>query len=98
MEETENVKHPDAYSEWDLESAELAYGVIARYVEHTQVSGIIIALLASALGEERISSIAASEYWQRYMASKRSIADAKQDVERLTSLIERLRGESKRSE
>jgi len=98
MEETENLKRPDAAPEWDLESAELAYGVIARYLEHTQVSGIIIALLASALGEERIKSIAASEYWQRYMASKRSIADAKQDVERLTSLIERLRGESKRSE
>jgi hypothetical protein len=98
MEETENVKQPDAGSEWNLESAESAYGVIARYVEHTQVSGIIIALLASALGEERIKSIAASEYWQRYMASKRSIADAKQDVERLTSLIERMRVESKRSE
>jgi hypothetical protein len=98
MEETENVKQPDAGLEWNLESAELAYGVIARYVEHTQVSGIIIALLASALGEERIKSIAASEYWQRYMASKSSIADARQDVERLTSLIERMRGESKRSE
>jgi hypothetical protein len=77
--------------EWNLESAELAYGVIARYVEHTQVSGIIIALLASALGEERVKSIAASEYWQSYMASKRSITEAKEDVERLTELIERMR-------
>jgi hypothetical protein len=77
--------------EWNLESAELVYGVIARYVEHTQVSGVIIALLASALGEERIKPIAASEYWQSYMASKRSITDAKQDVERLTELIERMR-------
>ena len=77
--------------EWDLESAELAYGVIARYVEHTQVSGVVIALLASALGEERVKSIAASEYWQAYMASKRSITEARTDVERLTELIERLR-------
>jgi len=98
MEETGNVKQPDADLEWNLELAELAYGVIARYVEHTQVSGIIIALLASALGEERIKSIAASQYWQSYMASKRSIADAKPDVERLTALIERMRVESKKSE
>ena len=98
MEETEYVKHPDADLEWNQESAELAYSVISRYVEHTQVSGIIIALLASALGEDRIGSIAASEYWQSYMASKRSIADAKQDVERLTALIERMRGGSKKSE
>jgi hypothetical protein len=98
MEETENSKRPEAESDWNLESAELAYGVIARYVEHAQVSGIIIAMLASALGEERVKSVAASEYWQKYMASKRSIADAKQDVERLTALIERAREESKGSE
>ena len=98
MEESQNAEQSNAELEWNTESAELAYGVIARYVEHAQVSGIIIALLASALGEERIKSIAASEYWQHYMASKRSISDAKPDVERLTSLIERMRGESKRSE
>ncbi len=88
MEETQNR---DPELEWNLESAELAYGVIARYVEHAQVSGVIIALLASALGEERLKSIAASEYWQSYMASKRSITDAKADVARLTALIERMR-------
>jgi hypothetical protein len=98
MEETENSKRPETESDWNLESAELAYGVIARYVEHAQVSGIIIAMLAGVLGEERVKGIAASEYWQKYMASKRSIADAKQDVERLTALIERMREESKGSE
>jgi hypothetical protein len=98
MEEIQNPKRPEAEPEWNLESAELAYGVIARYVEHAQMSGIIIALLASALGEERVKPIAASEYWQSYMASKRSIADARPDVERLTALIERMRKESKGSE
>ena len=91
----EKSQQSNAESEWDLESAELAYGVIARYVEHAQVSGIIIALLASALGEERVKSIAASEYWQKYMASKQSIADARRDIERLTALVERMREESK---
>ena len=98
MEEVQNSEQPNAELEWNLESAELAYGVIARYVEHTQVSGIIIALLASALGEERINSIAASEYWQSYMASKRSITEAKQDIERLTALIEGMRKELEQPE
>ncbi len=98
MKDLQDSKRPEAAPEWNLESAELAYGVIARYVEHTQISGIIIALMASALGEERVKSIAASEYWQSYMASKRSITDAKADVERLTALIERMREEAKRSE
>ena len=92
----EEAPKPDL--EWNLESAELAYSVIARYVEHTQVSGIIIALLASALGAERIGSIAQSEYWQSYMASKRSITDAREDVERLTALIDRMQKQSQPSE
>jgi hypothetical protein len=98
MDKAQKPEQPSPELIWDLESAELAYGVIARYVEHTQVSGIIIALLASALGEERIKPIAASEYWQHYMASKRSIAGAKPDVEKLTALIERMREESKGSD
>src|SRR5262245_1262862 len=90
-------EQPDTELKWNQESAELAYGVIARYVEHAQLSGIIIALMASALGEERVKSIAASDYWQSYMASKRSITEAKQDVERLTALIEKMRMESEQS-
>ena len=81
--------------DWNLESAELAYSVIARYIEHTQVSGILIAVLASALGEERVSPIVESGHWQNFMASKRELADAKTDIERLTALIERVRGDAR---
>lgn len=74
--------------EWNLESAQAAYGVIAVYVEHAQAAGAVIALLASALGEERVTPIAQSPYWQNYMASKRAIADAKADIDRLTALLD----------
>ena len=73
---------------WNLESAEVAYSVIARYVEHTQVSGILIAMLASALGEERVKPIAQSEYWQSYMASKRvQLADASKNIKQAHPII-----------
>lgn len=91
MEEQTKTELAKAESDWNLESARLAYGVIATYVEHTQISGIIIALLASALGEERIGPIAQGEYWQAYMASKRNLTSAKEDIERLTALVERAR-------
>ena len=81
--------------EWNLESAQTAYGVIARYVEHTQISGILIAVLASALGEERLGPIVESGHWQSFMASKRELTDAKTDIEQLTTLIERLQSEAK---
>ena len=32
------------------------------------------------------------EYWQSYMAGRRSLAEARNDIERLTKLIERTRG------
>ncbi len=81
--------------EWNLESAETAYSVIARYVEHTQISGILIAVLASALGEERVQPIVESGHWQSFMASKRELAEAKKDIESLTALIEKMRGEAR---
>jgi hypothetical protein len=85
----------EQFTKWDLESAEVAYTVIANYVDHAQISGLLIAMLASALGEERLAPIVQSEYWQNYLASKRSIAGAREDIERLTSLIEKMRREEK---
>jgi hypothetical protein len=88
MDESANADQTQAAAEWNIESAEIAYSVIARYVEHTNISGMIIALLASALGEERLKPIAQSPYWQSYLASKRAITEAKVDVERLTRMLE----------
>ena len=77
--------------QWDLEAAETAYTVIASYVEHTQVSGIIIALLASHIGEERLKPLVESEHWKNYMASKRDLEAAQSDIQNLTKIIENLR-------
>lgn len=80
-------------SAFNLEAAELAYSIIARYVDHTQISGIIIGLLASRLGEEGVKPLAQSDYWQGYMASRRVLGDAKEDIERFTRLLERMQQE-----
>lgn len=91
MEEQRDAELAKPELEWNVESAEMAYGVIGTYVEHTQISGIMIALLASALGEERVAPIVQGEYWQAYMASKRNLTKAREDIERLTALIENVR-------
>jgi hypothetical protein len=65
--------------------------VIAHYVEHAQITGLLIAVLASELGEERLKSVVQSESWQMYMASKRTLESARRDIEALTNLIERMR-------
>jgi len=84
--------------EWNLESAEAAYSVIASYVEHTQISGILIAIMASALGEERVKPIVESGHWQSFMASKHKIAEAKTGIEQLTEIIEKMRLGAAKSE
>ena len=76
---------------WNLDSAELAYSVIARYVEHAQLSGMVIAVMASSLGETKLKPLVESEYWQAYQESKRLLAEARRDVDRLTQLIEQAR-------
>lgn len=75
----------------NLETAESAYVVISRYVEHTQVSGFIIAMLAGALGEERLEFLVQSEHWQKYMASKRELEASKEDIQKLADLIAQMR-------
>ncbi len=69
----------------------MAYDILARYVEHTQISGLLIAFLASALGEEKLKPMVQNEHWQMYQASRHHLAEARQDIDKLTSLIDRLR-------
>ncbi|MBS1807227.1 MAG: hypothetical protein JST84_03435 [Acidobacteria bacterium] len=81
----------DQDDKWNLDTAESAYVVISRYVEHTQISGIIIAMLAGALGEEKLEFLVNSEHWKNYMASRRELETAQEDIQKLAAAIERLR-------
>ena len=94
MAEQEQAAEPKPeLAEFDLETAELAYSVIARCVDHAQIAGLVIAQMASRLGEEGVTPIAQGDYWQGYMASRRLLNEAKEDIERLTRLIERKQAE-----
>lgn len=91
MDENELIEDVSGEMIWGIDSAETAYSVIARYVEHTQISGMVIALLASALGEEKVKPLADNEYWQAYVAGRRNLAEAKNDIDRMTRMIEKMR-------
>jgi len=91
MDEQSQIESALTELEWNLSSAETAYSVIAHYVEHAQITGLLIAMLASEIGEERLKTLVQSEAWQMYMASKRALEGARRDVEALTRLIERTR-------
>lgn len=80
-------------TDFNLAAAQLAFRVISHYVDHTQIAGIIIGVMAARLGEEGVRPIAQSEYWQGYMSSKRQLNEAKDDIERLARLLERMQAE-----
>lgn len=88
----QDKRTPHDFAEWNLDSAELAYTIISQYVEHTQMSGMIIAMMAHGLGEDKLKAIVQSEYWQSYQASRHSLNATKNEIEQLTGLINRLRG------
>lgn len=81
--------------EWSLESAELTYRIIARYVAHAQISGLVIAYLANELGEEKLKSLVQNEHWQVYQQSKRELSAAREEISRLTTLIDQMRAEQR---
>lgn len=83
------MSEPD--NNWNLAAAESAYIVISRYVEHAQISGFIIAMLAAALGEEKLEFLVNSEHWQKYLASKRELDASQEDIQNLAEVIDRLR-------
>lgn len=91
MNEAENQPNESAIvaAEWNLESAQSAYSAMAIFLEHIQISGLVIASLAHTIGEERLKEMVQSEPWKLYMASKRQLDEARKKVEALTELIER---------
>ena len=83
------------FEDWSMESAERALLALSRYVDHAQVSGMIIAALASHVSEEKLKTLVESEYWQNYQRSRHSLASSRKDVERLSRLIDRMREQAK---
>ena len=83
------------FEEWSLESAQAALVALSNYVEHAQISGMIIAALASHIPEEKLKNLVESDYWKNYQQSRHVLETSRKDIERLTRLIDRMREETR---
>jgi len=81
------------FEDWSLESAEAALVALSTYVEHAQISGMIIAALASNMSEDKLKSLVESDYWKNYQQSRHALESSQKDIERLARLIDRMRGD-----
>jgi hypothetical protein len=79
------------FKEWDLRSAEQAFLALSHYVDHAQISGLVIALLAGQLGEEKLKPLLDSDYWRDYQQSRHRLLECREEVAQLGRLIDRMR-------
>jgi formate dehydrogenase assembly factor FdhD len=75
------------------EQARLAYSIIQSLLEHTRVTGDLVALMAQALGEETLEALTNTPHWAAYMDSRRALERTREDVERFAAEWTRMAGE-----
>jgi hypothetical protein len=59
-------------------------------LEHTRVTGDLIALMAQVLDEETLKALTATPNWAAYMDSRRALARAREELEQFTRVMSEL--------
>ena len=72
------------------EQARLAYTIIQALLEHTRVTQDLVALMASALGDETQEALVNTPHWAAYMDSRRVLEQTHKDVETFAQVWTRL--------
>jgi hypothetical protein len=83
----------DAPRDLDGEQARLAYAIIATLLEHTRITGDLIALMAQALDEDTLKALTNTPYWAAYLDSRRAMERANTDMEKFVQVMTALGGE-----
>jgi hypothetical protein len=84
----------------DLDGAQarLAYAIIESLLEHTRVTGDLVALMAQALGSDVLEALTATPHWAAYLDSRRALERTRQQIEQFTEIMTALGGGSKDGE
>jgi hypothetical protein len=88
-----NDSEDDARRDLDSGQARLAYSIMRALLEHTRVTGDLVALMAQTLDEDTLKSLTATPHWAAYLDSRRALARAREDMEKFARVMNEL-GES----
>ena len=83
----------DAPRDLDGEQARLAYSIIGTLLEHTRITGDLIALMAQALDEDTLKALTSTPHWAAYLDSRRRMERANTDMEKFARVMIALGGE-----
>ena len=72
------------------EQARLAYSIISTLLEHSRVTGDLVALMAQTLDQDTLKALTATPHWAAYLDSRRAMERTREDVERFAAEWTRL--------
>jgi hypothetical protein len=72
--------------------ARLAYSIMRALLEHTRVTGDLVALMAQTLDGDTLKSLTATPHWAAYLDSRRALARAREEMERFARVMNELGG------
>ena len=74
----------------DLPNAKLAYTIIQSLLEGHEALSDLLVVMSHALDEEVLKALTATNEWQKYLESRRSLEKTKAQIEKLTEVLRRL--------
>ncbi len=74
----------------DFAGARLAYSIIEALLEHTSVTGDLIALMAQVLDQDTTKALTSTPTWAAYLDSRRRMERTRADIERFTEIMTKL--------
>ncbi len=77
----------------DFAQARLAYSIIQSLLEHTSVTGDLVALMAQTLDEDTTKALTLTPYWAAYLDSRRALERTRADVEKFAQAMQQLGGD-----
>ncbi|HLL77609.1 MAG TPA: hypothetical protein VK421_20300 [Pyrinomonadaceae bacterium] len=92
-EETPAPETPAGARDLDGAQARLAYSIIESLLEHTRVTGDLVALMARALGSDVLEALTATPHWAAYLDSRRALERTREQIEQFTEIMNALGGD-----
>jgi hypothetical protein len=77
----------EARRDLDGAQARLAYSIMRALLEHTRVTGDLVALMAQTLDEDTLKALTATPHWAAYLDSRRALARAREEMEQFARVM-----------
>jgi hypothetical protein len=74
----------------DLPNAKLAFTIIQSLIEGHEALSDLLVVMSHALDEDTLKALTGTNEWQRYLDTKRELADTQLQIEEFTNALKLL--------